>query len=146
MKHYIASRNSRFYTRRSFLRRTGGGFGSLALAAMLGESGLLTPAHGAALNPLSPRPSHFSAKAKSVIWLFMNGGQSQVDTFDYKPMLEKLDGQDLPGFDKKTGFFPAEVGGLMKSPFRFERRGKSGTWTSELFPRTAEHVDDLAFI
>src|SRR5260370_25230662 len=99
MKHYFASPNSRFYARRSFLRRTGGGFGSLALAAMLGESGLLTPAHAAtALNPLSPRPSHFSAKAKSVIWLFMNGGQSQADTFAYQPLPQKHDGQTVDGF------------------------------------------------
>src|SRR5438270_1123536 len=146
MKHYIASRNSRFYTRRSFLRRTGGGFGSLALAAMLGESGLLTPAHGAAINPLLSRPSHFAAKAKSVIWLFMNGGQSQVDTFDYKPMLEKHDGQKLEGFDSKTGFFVDQVGPIMKSPFKFERHGQSGTWVSEIFPNMARHVDKMAFL
>src|SRR4030088_2433119 len=101
--HHIATP---YCSRRSFLRRTGGGFGSLALAAMLGEAGVSTPAHAAqVINPLSPRPSHFASKAKSVIWLFMNGGQSQVDTFDYKPMLEKHDGQELEGFDNKTGFF-----------------------------------------
>jgi hypothetical protein len=97
-------------------------------------------------NPLSAKVAHFSAKAKSVIWLFMNGGQSQVDTWDYKPELEKHDGQDLKGFDKFTGFFSDQVGPLMKSPFEFERKGQSGSWCSEIFPNISKHVDDLAFI
>ncbi len=147
LNHFIASPNPAHYTRRAFLRRTGGGFGSLALAAMLGESALMQPARAAtAINPLLSRPSHFPSKAKSVIWLFMNGGQSQVDTFDYKPMLEKHDGQKLEGFDSKTGFFADQVGPIMKSPFKFERYGKSGTWVSEIFPNIARHVDDMAFI
>src|SRR5258706_9882052 len=140
MDHYIASPHQRFYTRRSFLRRTGGGFGSLALAAMLGES-----SHAATtINPLLSRPSHFAAKAKSVIWLFMNGGQSQVDTFDYKPMLEKHDGQKLEGFDSKTGFFVDQVGPIIKSPFKFEPYGKPATWASEIFPNIPRHGDDMA--
>ena len=95
----------------------------------------------------SPRGRpHFAAKAKRVIWLFMNGGQSQVDTWDYKPELEKRDGQSLEGFDPKTGFFPASVGGLMKSPFQFTQHGQSGAWVPEIFPNLAEHVDDMAFI
>jgi len=76
----------------------------------------------------------------------MNGGPSQVDTWDYKPELAKRDGQELPGFDKNTGFFTAEVGPLMRSPFQFSRRGQSGAWVSEIFPHLAEHVDDLAFV
>src|SRR5437016_4264424 len=121
--HYIASAHPGHYSRRSFLRRTGSGFGALALAAMLGEN---ANAAGT-ITPLAPRPSHFPAKAKSVIWLFMNGGQSQVDTFDYKPDLEKHDGQKLEGFDNKTGFFVDQVGPLMKSPFKFQRYGKSAS-------------------
>ena len=139
--HLFADPHPHFCSRRDFLGRTGSGFGMLALAALLESSG-----HAAAVNPLAPKPAHFPVKAKSVIWLFMNGGQSQVDTWDYKPALEKYDGKPLPGFDEKTGFFPAEVGGLMKSPFAFKQHGKSGTWASEIFPRTVAHVDDMAFI
>jgi len=135
--------------RRDFLRRTGSGFGSLALASLLGQQGLLAeprPSNHAALNPLAPKPSHFSAKAKSVIWLFMNGGQSQVDTWDYKPELEKHHGQELKGFDKNTGFFTNDVGPLLKSPFKFQRHGQSGAWASEIFPHLVQHVDRMVVI
>ena len=151
LPHLFADPHSSFCSRRDFLHRTGSGAGLLGLATLLGDSGLLgSSAHAAALpgaiNPLAPKPSHFPAKAKSVIWLFMNGGQSQVDTFDYKPSLEKYDGKELPGFDKSTGFFVNDVGGLMKSPFAFQRHGNSGTWMSEIFPNLAGHADDMAFI
>jgi len=138
--------------RRRFLAQAGQGFGLLALADLLGATAPMTNAASAAahddrsLHPLAPRPSQFPAKAKSVIWLFMNGGQSQVDTWDYKPELAKRDGQDLQGFDKNTGFFAGSVGGLMKSPFAFKQYGKSGTWASDLFPHMSQHVDDMAFI
>jgi hypothetical protein len=133
--------------RRQMLRRAGGGAGLLALAGLLQETGLLLPAVcGEALNPLAPRPPHFPAKAKSVIWLFMNGGPSQVDTWDHKPELDKFDGKELEGFDKKTGFFTEAVGPLMKSPFDWAQHGQSGTWVSDLFPQMARHVDKMAFI
>jgi len=139
-------------SRREFLARSGQGFGLLALAELLAGDGL-TPsaAEGAALgdrrlNPLAPQPAHFAAKAKNVIWLFMNGGQSHVDTWDYKPELAKRDGKELEGFDKNTGFFANAVGPLMKSPFKFSQYGESGTWSSDLFPKMSEHVDDMAFI
>jgi hypothetical protein len=124
-----------FRSRREFLRRTGSGAGLLALATLLRDAGL-SPAADAAGSP----------KAKSVIWLFMNGGQSQVDTYDYKPALEKHHGQPMPKLDSKTGFFVNQVGGLMKSPFKFAQHGQSGSWLSELFPHLANVVDDLAFI
>ena len=139
-------------SRRDFLQRTGSGFGMLALAALLDQEGLLAaPAAKAAgsakaVNPLAPKAGHLPSRVKSVIWLFMNGGQSQVDTWDYKPALEKYDGKELPGFDKNTGFFTGQVGPLMKSPFKFEQRGKSGTWVPEIFPQIGQHVDDMAFI
>ena len=108
-------------SRRNFLHTAGSGFGMLALAGLLNEQGF---AADAPKDPLAPHPPHFPAKAKSVIWLFMNGGQSQVDTWDYKPELEKQDGKELSGFDKNTGFFPGAVGPLMKSPFAFKQHGQ----------------------
>jgi hypothetical protein len=136
-----------FLSRREMLRRAGGGAGLLVLAGLFQDTGLLLPsAQAAASNPLGSRPSHFPARAKSVIWLFMNGGPSQVDTWDYKPELAKRDGREFEGFDKKTGFFTEAVGPLMKSPFDWAQHGQSGTWASDLFPHLAQHVDKMAFI
>jgi hypothetical protein len=100
----------------------------------------------AAVNPLAPQPPHLRPRANAVIWLFMNGGPSHVDTWDYKPELQKRDGQPLPGFDAKTGFFPDAVGPLMKSPFDWRQHGQSGGWGSSLFPKLCQHVDRMAFI
>ena len=136
-------------SRRELLSQAGGGMGMLALASLMAQEGLLSPATAAtnkSLNPLAAKPAHFAAKAKNVIWLFMNGGPSQVDTWDYKPELAKRDGKELEGFDKNTGFFTGQVGPLMKSPFQFAQHGKSGTWVSEIFPNLAKQVDEMAFI
>jgi hypothetical protein len=136
-------------SRREFLKRVGNGFGLLALAGLLDQEELLGTsalATEAAANPLAPKTPHFPAKAKSVIWLFMNGGPSHVDTWDYKAELTKRDGQELKGFDKNTGFFTDQVGPLMKSPFQFQRHGQCGAWVSELFPNMARHVDKIAFL
>jgi hypothetical protein len=144
-------------SRRQLLTQAGGGAGLLALASLMAEEGLLFGSVAGAesssakladlrLNPLAPRKSHFSAKAKSVIWLFMNGGPSHVDTWQYKPELEKRDGKELEGFDKNTGFFKEQVGPVMRSPFKFARHGECGAWVSEIFPKMAEHVDEMAFI
>ena len=145
--HLFADAPNCFGSRREFLQRVGGGFGGVALSALLAQEGLLA-ASGASRprQPLEPQPGHFPAKARSVIWLFMNGGPSQVDTWDYKPALERYDGKKLDGFDTKTGFFPEQVGPLLKSPFEFRRYGASGTWVPEVFPSIAPHVDDMAFI
>jgi hypothetical protein len=129
-----------YSSRREFLRQAGGGLGLLALAD------LLSAESARSLNPLAPKKPHFPAKAKAVIWLFMNGGPSHVDTWDYKPELAKRDGQELPGFDPNTGFFNQQVGPLMKSPFRWKQYGQCGKWVSELFPHMAQHVDKMAFI
>lgn len=143
--HWIAT--PAYPSRRDFLRRAGGGFGSLALASLLADEARADERRPAsALDPLAPRPAHFPARAKSVIWLFMNGGQSQVDTWDYKPELEKWHDRELPNFDAATGFFADQVGPLMKSPFKFARHGQSGAWVSEIFPHLAKHVDDMAFL
>ncbi len=90
-------------------------------------------------------PPHFPARAKSVIWLFMTGAPSQVDTFDYKPVLQERSGQPLPGSDPKTGFFQTS-GKCLKSPFEWRQHGESGSWVSSLFPNLSKHVDDMAFI
>jgi hypothetical protein len=144
-------------TRRQFLQRAGGGFGLIGLAGLLHQEGLLDSTSLAAdglgaqaLNPMAARPSHFPGKAKRIIWIFVNGGPSQVDTWDYKPALAKWDGKSIREFDATfkdtTGFFKNQVGGLMKSPFKFTPRGQSGKMVSELFPHLGEHVDKMAFI
>jgi len=114
--------------------------GSLGLWSLLQQEGL------AGQSTLAPKNPHFLAKAKSVIWIFTNGGPSQVDTWDYKPALAKQDGQTLEGFDRFTGFFANSVGGLMKSPFEFKQHGQCGKHISSIFPRLAKHVDRMAFI
>ena len=126
-------------SRRSFLRQSGRGFGSLALASLL--QGQAT----AAVNPLAPKPPEFPAKVKSIIWLFMTGAPSQVDTWDYKPELQKRDGQTLAGADPKTGFFTTS-GKCLKSPFAWKQHGESGTWVSDLFPHLSKHVDKMCFL
>src|SRR5262249_28697721 len=136
-----------YASRRQFLQRVGGGFGLVALAGLLEQDKLLAREDPASpTNPLAPRPGHFAAKAKSVIWLFMNGGPSHGDTWDYKPELERRHGQELAGFDRNTGFFRDQVGPIMRSPFRFRRHGQSGAWVSDIFPNMARHVDKMAFI
>ena len=127
--------------RRSMLQRCGMGIGSLGLASLLKQEGL-----AAGPNPLAARQPHFKTKAKSVIWLFINGGPSHVDTWDYKPALARHDGQALEGFDKFTGFFSNAVGGLMKSPFEFQQHGQCGKHVSSIFPNLSQHVDKMAFI
>jgi hypothetical protein len=136
--------------RREMLQRAGCGAGLLGLAALLNDEKMLAPVAAAttasALDPLAPKESHFPGKAKNVIWLFINGGPSHVDTWDYKPELEKRDGKELEGFDRFTGFFANAVGPLMKSPFKFSQHGECGKWVSEIFPNMAQHVDKMAFI
>jgi hypothetical protein len=147
LPRFFAPPHPLYRSRREFLCRSGNGFGLLALAGLLEERGLLVgSAQASPNNPLASHPAHFAAKAKSVIWLFMNGGPSHVDTWDYKPELAKRDNQELKGFDKDTGFFTDQVGPLMKSPFKFKQHGGCGAWVSELFPNMARHVDKMAFI
>lgn len=129
--------------RRQFLQTAGLGCGSLALTSLLHQEGLV--AAEKSTNPLAPRNTHYEPKAKSVIWLFQTGSPSQVDTFDYKPELQKRDGQSLAGADPKTGFFTTS-GNCLKSPFKWAQHGESGAWVSEIFPNISRHVDDIAFI
>ncbi len=134
------------FSRRQLLARCGAGFGSIALVDLLSRQGLLAADDAKSVNPLAPHKPHFPAKAKAVIWVFVNGGHSHVDTWDYKPELQKRDGQELPGFDKTSGFFINAVGPLMKSPFEWKQYGQSGKWVSSLFPNLSKHVDKMAFI
>jgi hypothetical protein len=136
----------RLLDRRGFFQRMSGGICGAALTYLLGQD--LRASEGTAAGPidLKPRPPHFPAKAKSVIHLFMNGGPSQMDLFDPKPMLAKHHGE--PYFDKIAGEveFSKDAGALMRSPFQFARHGQCGAWVSEVMPRLAGLVDDLAFI
>ena len=127
--------------RRAMLGRCGMGLGATWTNGSLHDEGLLGET-----NPLRSKTPHFLGKAKSVIWIFVNGGPSQVDTWDYKPALEKMDGKTMEGFDRFTGFFANAVGGLMKSPFEFTRRGECGKPVSEIFPYLGEHADKMSFI
>jgi hypothetical protein len=128
--------------RRDALRRIGGGFAMLSFASMVGES-IAQAEENAPAAPWMIKDPKFKSKAKHVIFLFMNGGLSQVDSFDPKPMLEKYNGQPMPGGDlgheRKTG-------SLMKSPFAFKKYGQSGTEVSELFPHLGECMDDICVV
>ena len=138
------SRVSPLSSRRDFLQRAGLGCGALALTSLLHSEGVIA-AQGGSTNPLGSVESHFEPKAKAVIWLFQTGSPSQVDTFDYKPALQKRDGQQLDGADPKTGFFTTS-GKCLKSPFKFRQHGECGAWVSEIFPNISRHVDDIAFV
>ncbi len=131
-------------SRRSFLQHAGLGCGSVALTTLLHQQGILAAENNAG-NPLVAKPAPAAPRAKAVIWLFQTGSPSQVDTFDYKPELQKRDGTTLAGADPKTGFFTTS-GKCLKSPFRWAQHGQSGAWTSEIFPNISQHVDDIAFV
>jgi hypothetical protein len=133
-------------SRRDVLLRIGGGFGALGLSSVFADAGLLAatrPAAGG--NPLAPKAPHFPARAKRVIFLFMNGGPSHVDTFDPKPALERYHGQPLPEAFR-AGRNRRNTTPLMKSPFRTQRHGRSGIEVSEIYPELAKCVDDLCVI
>ena len=137
-------------TQREFLWEVGGGFAGLALLDLLASDGLTAPAAGAAgydpaTNPLAARSPHFPARAKRVVFLFMNGGPSQVDTFDPKPELERSHGKSYSG-EAKVGSNGRPIGHLMKSSFPFKNHGQSGLPISSLFPHTARHADDICVL
>lgn len=131
----------RFLTRRHMLREMGTGLGFLGLAGVLGDARLL--ASSEISNPLSARPPQFPARAKRIIHIYLNGGPSQVDTFDPKPALAKYAGKLLPGGNLTT---ERPLGAALPSPFLFKPYGQSGIEVSEIFAKTAQHVDDLCFI
>lgn len=127
-------------SRRSWLTHAGGGFGGLALAQML-----TSQASDKAIPDVRSGGLHHPARAKRVIQLFMNGGVSQIDTFDYKPELERRHGQKIGPKERPEGQ-TGDVGAVMKSPYRFRQYGQTGRWVSSLFPHQANLVDELAFV
>ncbi len=143
-------------TRRRFLARMGAGFGALALQALefQARGGALTAAPALdPLNPFTPRPPPLPASARSVIFLYLVGGPSQVDTFDFKPLLQKLHGKPVPESFRRAveatrhaNVFHGCKDELMGSPYRWTQHGAGGMWVSELHPHLARHVDDLCFI
>ena len=139
-------------SRREFIRNVGAGFPMLALIDMLTRDGFFakqaraaTTGGPGAAGLLAPKEPHFTAKAKHVVFLFMNGAPSQVDTFDYKPALARYDGKPYKG-DAVVGSNNRPVGHLMQSPFEFKQHGESGQWISSIFPQTAKFADDLCVI
>jgi hypothetical protein len=134
-------------SRREALWHLGGGLGGIALAQLLGEGGHL----GAAAPPARPADLngglHHRAKARRVIQLFMNGGASQCDTFDYKPQLVKYHGKKFdPGGGARVEAVTSSPGRVMKCPFPFRQHGRCGRWVSSVFPHLARHVDEMAFL
>ncbi|MFP6750317.1 MAG: DUF1501 domain-containing protein, partial [Pirellulaceae bacterium] len=130
-------------TRRQMLSHCCGGFGSIALASMLGSE-TVQGQDANTTSPFSPRPTHFPARVKHVIYLYMDGGPSQVDTFDPKPRLATDNGKPFAMKIEPTQF--NNIGTTLASPWKFQQYGESGTPVSDLFPHIAKHVDDLAVI
>jgi hypothetical protein len=129
-------------SRRELLKVSSAGFGSLALAGLLGQE--QAKAAVASSDPLAVKPPHFPARAKRVIFLFMHGGPSQMDTFDYKPLLKRDHGKPLPFARPKV--VSSETFNLLQSPWNFRQYGQSGAWVSDLFPEVAKCVDDMCII
>ena len=139
--------NNPLISRRQLLRTSACGFGSLALSGMLSQAQGNTPRAGHQ-NPLAPQQPMFPPRAKRIIFIFMQGGPSHVDTFDYKPLLEERNGQELEFKDArtiaKTGKYGKEK--VMQSLWKFRQYGECGHWVSDLFPEIGRHVDDLCFV
>ena len=136
-------------SRRQLLQRTAAGFGSLALSSLLANENAVRAAEelaaaGRPAGPLAPKEPHFPARAKRVIFLFMGGGPSQVDTFDPKPLLTRDDGKPFPHAKPRVQF--GETGNLLMSPWSFKQYGESGIPVSELFPHVATCVDDMCML
>src|SRR5690349_11098613 len=131
-------------SRRSILRHAMLGFGSLALSDILARKSFAAPS--LAINPLRAKLPHFAPRAKRVIYIFLDGGLSHIDSYDYKPLLQRDDGKPLPASIAKPKFTFAPTGALLKSPFKWKQWGQSGMWASDLFPEVNKLIDDLCFI
>ena len=145
MNRHWNSYLNRTLSRRDLLRVSSTGFGSIALAGLLAQEQARAATVGAAASgPLAVKAPHFPARAKRVIFLFMHGGPSQVDTFDFKPLLKRDHGKPLPFARPKV--VSSETFNLLQSPWGFRQYGQSGAWVSDLFPEIAKCVDDICFI
>ena len=139
-------------TRRHFFGRCALGLGSIALATLMREKEMLGSAPRSLANPLAPRPAHFTPRARNIIYLFMAGGPSQLELFDYKPRLVELNGKPIPDSyleGKRFAFMDSsfkERTTLMGTRRSFRQHGRSGMWVSEMFPHTATIVDDASFV
>src|SRR4030095_10862642 len=139
-------------TRRHFFGQCAVGLGQMALASLLRDGRIQAAGRPPPDNPLGPKPPHFASKAKSVIYLFMAGGPSQLDLFEHKPKLVELSGKPIPeSFMKGKRFafmdsFSRDVPKLLGTARKFQRYGKSGRYVSECLPHLAQVVDDLAFV
>ena len=141
--HELAVRNANApVTRREMLARCGAGLGTIGLAGVLADAGLAASVDATA--PLAPKAPHFTPRAKRVIQLFMPGGPSHVDTFDYKPDMAKFAGQRPEIVNRKS--LRNTQGGLMPSPFGFKQYGQCGKWVSDIFPHVGSVVDDISFV
>jgi hypothetical protein len=142
LEHELEYRRAtmRNLSRRDALLKMGAGLGGIGLAGMMEPAG----AEPASTSPLAPKKPHFKPRAKRVIQLFMPGGPSQVDTFDHKPMIAKFAGQRPEIVNRKT--LRNTKNGLMPSPYSFKQYGKCGKWVSDIFPHTAQCVDDICFV
>src|SRR5580698_4160185 len=138
-----SSLSTKWGSRRDLLKTMGTGFGMAGLASTLASRLSAASVSPASLNPLAPKPPQFPARAKHVIFLFLNGGPSQVDTFDPKPMLDKFSGKPVPDGNLKT---ERKTGNLLKSPFEFHKYGQSGIEVSEIFPKLGAHMDECCVI
>jgi hypothetical protein len=142
--HHAPRPGDAFLTRRELLCRSGMGFGALALGGLMTEAGLLAAPAQAAVNPLLPKRPHFAPRAKRVVHLFLNGGPSQVDTFDPKPELTKYHGKSLPIPNLRT---ERRTGAALGTPFTFRKYGQSGLEVSEIFRHVGEWcADELCVI
>jgi hypothetical protein len=145
MQHHAPNPEHLALTRREFLSRCGMGMGALGLTSLLANVGFTNSAgaNEGLTSPLAPKEPHFPGKAKRVIHIFANGGASQVDTFDPKPMLETYHGKPLPMENLRT---ERKTGAAFKSPFTFRKYGQSGIEVSEIFSHVGECIDDIAVI
>src|SRR6516162_596414 len=140
---------AQLHTRRQFLKRCQTGLGAIALSSLVGGRGRANPpvAHAAG-SPLAPKPQHFAAKAKRVIYLHMSGAPPQHDLFDYNPKLVENPLKPCPDELLKNARFPFIKGHpkLLGTPYKFQQYGESGAWVSEVLPLFSQHVDEVAFV
>jgi hypothetical protein len=151
-EEHISAVGRQLLDRRALLSHAATGLGGIALASLLARDGLLAAAGGGPIRPeidpaqpLAARAPHFATRARRVLMIFCSGACSHLDTFDYKPELERRDGQPLPGGEGLITF-QGEQGNLTRSPWRFRPRGQCGKWTSDLLPALGGLVDEMCFI